>query len=467
MAGSRQQSSFVSDGKHVPPQAIEAEQSVLGGILLDERAWDKIADRINENDFYRMEHRIIFKALESLVSRNKPLDVITLSEFLKNENQLDSVGGEVNLYELVKNVPTAANIVAYADIVRERSVFRQLIHISQDIADSAYQPQGRQSKELLDSAEQKIFSIAEQGTRQRGPQEIKNLLVRTVEKVDELYHSDRSIVGLSTGYRDLDNLTSGIQPGELAIIAGRPSMGKTAFAMNIAEFIAISEKKPVLVFSMEMPAESLTLRMLSSLGRIDQLRMRTGKLTDDDWPRVTSTVSMLSECQIYIDDTPALSPTEMRARARRLSREVGGLGLVVIDYLQLMQVLGFRENRTMEISEISRSLKTLASELNVAVIAVSQLNRSLESRPNKRPMMSDLRESGAIEQDADLIMFIYRDEVYNENTPDKGVAEIIIAKQRNGPIGTVRLTFLSQCTRFENYAPTTFVVEAPVAAEPA
>lgn len=436
----------------IPPHSLEAEQSVLGALMLDNKAWDRIADRMGENDFYHHNHRLIFKTMSQLAGRSSPFDVLTISDALKNLNELDNVGGELYLFELAKNTPSALNVAAYADIVRERAILRQLISIASEIADSAFHPQGRVSNEILDSAEQKIFKIAEHGARGSGPVNITNYLTTAMERIDTLYHSNQPVTGLPTGFNDFDDMTSGLQKGDLVIVAGRPSMGKTALAMNMAEHAAIKTRQPVLVFSMEMPGEQLALRLMSSLGRIDQHRVRNGKLHDEDWPRLTSAVSMLSEAPLFIDDTPALSPAEVRARARRLYREQGKLGLIVVDYLQLMQVQGYKENRTNEISEISRSLKALAKELNVPVIALSQLNRSLEQRHDRRPVMSDLRESGAIEQDADLIVFIYRDEVYNEESPDKGTAEIIIAKQRNGPIGKLRLTFLGQYTVFENYA---------------
>lgn len=443
----------------VPPHSIEAEQAVLGGLMLDNQSWDRIADRISEGDFYRTDHRLIFNALSKLAKQNQPFDVLTVSEHLKTINKLEDAGGEIYLFELAKNTPSAANITAYADIVRERSVLRQLVASAHDVANLAYNPEGRATTEILDEAERKIFAIAEQKTRGTGPQDLSDYLAMATERIDTLYHSDAALSGLSTGFNDFDEMTSGLQSGDLIIVAGRPSMGKTSFAMNIAENAAIKSNKHVLVFSMEMPGDHLALRMLSSLGRIDQHKVRTGKLSDDDWPRLTSAVSMLSEAKMFIDDTPALSPTEVRARARRIARQ-HEIGLIVLDYLQLMQISGFREGRTQEISEISRSLKAIAKELNVPVIALSQLNRSLESRNDKRPVMSDLRESGAIEQDADVISFIYRDEVYNEDSPDKGTAEVIIGKQRNGPIGKVRLTFLGQYTRFENFLPTTFSDDA-------
>jgi len=440
----------------IPPHSVDAEQSVLGGLMLDNRAWDQIADRMREEDFYRPEHRLIFRVMAQLIEQGKPLDVLTVAEMLRSHNELENAGGEVFLFELANNTPSAANITAYADIVRERSVLRQLIAVANDIAGSAFNPQGRNTTDLLDTAERQIFSISEQGARAGGPVNIKEYLARTMDRIDTLFHSQNAITGTPTGYHDLDDMTSGLQAADLIIVAGRPSMGKTMLAMNIAEHVVIKSRSPVLVFSMEMPGESIVMRLLSSLCRIDQLRIRTGKLSDEDWPRISSTVSMLSEAPLFIDDTPALSPAELRARARRLAKEHGQLGLIVVDYLQLMQVPGFSENRTAEISEISRSLKGVAKELNVPVIALSQLNRSLEQRSDKRPVMSDLRESGAIEQDADLIVFIYRDEVYHENSPDKGVAEIIIAKQRNGPLGKLRLTFLGQYTCFENFSRQTF-----------
>jgi replicative DNA helicase len=436
-----------------PPHSAEAEQSIIGGLMLDNQVWDKINSKLCEADFYRTEHRTLYRAIAELAKKDQPFDVVTLLDNLKSNQELDEAGGESYLFELANNTPSVANVTAYADIVREKSVQRQLINIASEIADSAYNPAGRDVPELLDLAETRVFAIAEQTGGDGGPESIKSILVRTVEKIDALYHNGDAITGLATGLTELDEKTSGLQASDLVIVAGRPSMGKTTLVMNMAEHAAIRGGKPVLVFSMEMPADSLAMRMMSSLGRIDQHRIRTGKLDDDDWPRVTSAVHMLSEAPLFIDDTPALSPSEMRARARRLAKEHGQLGLIVVDYLQLMKISGFKaENRTAEISEISRSLKALAKELKVPVVALSQLNRSLEQRQDKRPVMSDLRESGAIEQDADLICFIYRDEVYNEDSPEKGVAEIIIAKQRNGPIGKVRVAFLGKYTRFEDLA---------------
>ncbi len=435
----------------VPPHSQEAEQAVLGALMIDHRAWERVSDRLISKDFYRHDHQLIFKAMTDLAERNQPFDVITVAETLKMRQQLDSVGNEGYLFELAQNTPTAANVSAYADIVRERAILRQLISVGTDLVEKAYQVSDMDSKELLDAAEHQVFQIAEQHSRESGPVNISTLLARTVDRIDDLYRSGNTLTGLSTGFTDFDRMTAGLQKGDLIIIAGRPSMGKTSFAMNIAENVAIKSQKPVLIFSMEMPAESLTMRMLSSLSRVDLSKVLTGKLKEEDWPRITSTVGMLAETLLYIDDTAALTPNDIRSRARRVAREHNGLGLVVVDYLQLMRVPGNKENRTNEISEISRSLKILAKELNVPVIALSQLNRSLEQRSDRRPVMSDLRESGSIEQDADIIVFIYRDEVYDDNSKDKGIAEIIIRKHRNGPIGDFKVTFLGQFTRFENY----------------
>jgi len=438
----------------VPPHSLEAEQSVLGGLMIDNQAWERVAELLTSEDFYYPANRILYKTIENLANRDKPFDVLTISEALKTAEQLNAVGGEAYLFEMAGNTPSAANIAAYAEIVREKSVLRQLISAGSGIIESAYAPKERSARELLDEAERSVFHIAEsQHVHGSGPVRVDSLLKKAVARVDELYHSDSILTGLSTGYRDLDERTSGLQPADLIVVAGRPSMGKTTFAMNMAEYAAIKNNLPILVFSMEMPGESLALRMMSSLGRIDQHRMRSGKLHDEDWPRIQSAVHMLSETKLFIDDTPALSPVELRSRARRVAREHKGIGLIVIDYLQLMQMPGLRDNRVAEISEISRSLKSLAKELHVPVIALSQLNRGLEQRTDKRPVMSDLRESGAIEQDADLIIFIYRDEVYHPESKEKGIAEIIIAKQRNGPIGTLRLAFQGKYTRFDNHMP--------------
>ncbi len=442
------------DALKVPPNSIQAEQSVLGGLMLDNQTWDSIADKVVETDFYRRSHQLIFRKIEELAEKQIPFDVITLSDSLKAIGELDNVGGLAYLIMLAKDTPSAANIVAYANIVRDRSVLRQLIHIGTEISDSAFNTDGRDTSELLENADRQVFQIAEQ--RQKGQSggfiSIKSLLAKAVDKIETLFEQEGAITGASTGFTDFDALTSGLQPSDLIIVAGRPSMGKTTIAMNMAENVALKGDKPVAVFSMEMPGDSLAMRMMSSLGRIDQNKVRTGKLEDDDWPRLTSAINLLAGTQLFIDDSPALTPTEVRARARRLAREYGQLGLIVVDYLQLMQSPSSGDNRVQQISDISRGLKALAKELNVPVVALSQLNRNLEQRPNKRPVMSDLRDSGAIEQDADLIVFVYRDEVYNEDSPDKGIAEIIIGKQRNGPLGTVRLTFLGQYTRFENFA---------------
>jgi len=446
-----------ADQLKIPPHSVEAEQSILGGLLLDNDSWDQVADLVAEDDFYRYDHRLIYRAIVALVSEGKPCDIITLSESLDSVKELENAGGLAYLGALAKNIPTAANIKAYANIVRERSILRQLINVGSTIADDAFNPDGRSSAEILDKAEQQVFKIAEKGSRGRkGFTGIKELLTKAVDRIDSLFQQDNPITGVPTGFSDFDGQTSGLQHSDLVIVAGRPSMGKTTFAMNIAENAAVYAGLPVAVFSMEMPGDQLAMRMMSSIGRIDQHKVRTGKLSDDDWPRLTNAVGILAEAPLFIDDTPALTPNELRARARRLAREQGKLGMIVIDYLQLMQVHGARDNRAAEISEISRSLKALAKELEVPVVALSQLNRGLEQRPNKRPIMSDLRESGAIEQDADVIVFIYRDEVYNPDSPDKGTAEIIIGKQRNGPIGTTRLTFLGQYTRFENFINTGF-----------
>jgi replicative DNA helicase len=440
-----------TDALKVPPHSIEAEQAVLGGLMLDNAAWDQVADRISEADFYRRDHRLIFRAIETLAESGQPMDAVTLSEWLKSNGQLEDAGGLPYLGVLAKDTPSSANIRAYAGIVREKSVLRQLIQAGTAVAETGYRPEGRSSEDLLDEAERHIFEIAEQSGRNRkGFIGVRDILPSVVDRIDTLYHQGSDVTGLPTGFSDFDQLTSGLQNGDLVIVAGRPSMGKTTFAMNIGENVAMNSDTPVAVFSMEMPGDALAMRMLSSLGRVELQKIRSGRLADEDWPRLTSTMNLLSQAKLFIDDTPGLTPTEMRARARRLKRE-HGLSLIVVDYLQLMQVPGTKENRATEISEISRSLKGMAKELGVPVVVLSQLNRSLEQRPNKRPVMSDLRESGAIEQDADVIVFIYRDEVYHDDSADKGTAEIIIGKQRNGPIGTVRLTFLGQYTRFENH----------------
>jgi replicative DNA helicase len=450
---SNEQDGLIHQSLRVPPHSIEAEQAVLGGLLLSNEAWDTVADRVAEDDFYRRDHRLIFRAIADLAESDRPRDVVTLSQWLEQRGELEQAGGMVYLGTLAKDTPSAANVKAYADIVRERSVLRQLIQVGEQIAGSAYEPGEHSVKTLLDEAESRVFKIAEQGTTgQPSIKNIKTLLTQAVDRIDELFNNDNPITGVPTGFEKFDDLTSGLQRSDLVIIAGRPSMGKTSFVMNIAENAAIQQHLPVAVFSMEMSGEQLAMRMISSLGRINQQDLRTGRLNDSDWPRITSAIAMLSEAPIFVDDTPALSPTDLRARARRIKRE-HGLGLVIVDYLQLMNMPANKENRATEISEVSRALKGLAKELDVPVVALSQLNRSLEQRPDKRPVMSDLRESGAIEQDADVIVFIYRDEVYNEDSNDKGTAEVLIRKQRNGPTGMCRLTFLGQYTKFENYSP--------------
>lgn len=438
----------------VPPHSIEAEQSVLGGLLLDNAAFEKVTDLLSEDDFYRYDHRMIWHHIARLINLTRPADVITVNESLTSLGKAEEAGGLSYLNALAHNTPSAANIRRYAEIVRERSMLRKLVAVADDIAATAFNPQGKEARQLLDEAESRVFKIAQEGARSsQGFQEIQPLLAQVVERIDELYHreGDTDVTGIPTGFLDLDRMTSGLQPGDLVIVAGRPSMGKTSFAMNLAEHVAIEQGLPVAVFSMEMGAVQLAMRMLGSVGMLDQHRMRTGKLRADDWPRVTHAVQRMQDAQIYIDETPGLTAVDLRARARRLTRQCSKLGLIVIDYIQLMSSSGHGENRATEISEISRALKSLAKELDCPVVALSQLNRSLEQRPNKRPIMSDLRESGAIEQDADVILFIYRDEVYNPDSPDKGTAEIIISKQRNGPIGTTRLTFQGESTRFLNF----------------
>ena len=432
----------------VPPHSIEAEQAVLGGLMLAPESWERVADRISEEDFYRRDHRLIFRAINQLSEKDQPCDAVTLGEWLESRGKDAEIGGSAYLIELASTTPSAANIKAYADIVREKSILRQLIEVGTDIVNDGYQPEGRSSSEVLEKAEQDVFRIAEAGSRGRqGFVRINGALKDAFEVLQQRYTNRGQLTGLPTGFRDLDDMTSGLQPSDLIILAARPAMGKTSLALNIAQTSAIKTKKAAAVFSMEMSAPQLAFRLMSSLGRIDQGRLKTGNLEDEDWPRVTSAITLLSEAKIFIDDTAALSPIELRSRARRLARE-HDLGVIVIDYLQLMQVPGNKENRATEISEISRSLKALAKELNVPVIALSQLNRSLESRTDKRPVMADLRESGAIEQDADIILFIYRDEYYNKESAEKGVAEVIIGKHRNGPTGSVKLAFMGQYTLF-------------------
>ncbi|MDG1692441.1 MAG: replicative DNA helicase [Methylophilaceae bacterium] len=441
----------------VPPHSIEAEQSILGGLLIDNKAIDRIAGQVSASDFYRNDHRIIFTHISKLIDNNDPADIVTVAESLEQNAELTKVGGVAYLGLVAENTPTASNISGYAKIVRERSIMRNLVEVGSDIVESAFSPQGKDAQQLLDESESKIFQIADAGTSEKlGFIDIKELLPKAAQRIDDLYQLDdpNGVTGVPSGYSDLDQKTAGLQPGDLIIIAGRPSMGKTSLALNIAEHVGMEAGLPVAIFSMEMGAAQLTMRLLGSVGKLDQHKMRIGQLEDEDWPKLTNALGVLNEAPIFIDEGSALNSYEVRARARRLHRQQGKLGLIVIDYIQLMSSANEQsnENRATEVSEISRSLKALAKELNVPVVALSQLNRSVESRPDKRPMMSDLRESGAIEQDADVIMFIYRDEVYNPETAEKGVAEIILSKQRNGPTGTVKLTFLGQYTRFENYA---------------
>jgi replicative DNA helicase len=440
-------------GLKTPPHSIEAEQSILGGLLLDNSKWDVVGDKVIEDDFYRQDHRLLFRVVSRLATQGNPIDVITVSEELQRLGELENAGGMAYLTELVEKTPSASNVRSYSNIVHERAVLRRLIQISGEISDSAFNPTGRSTNELLDEAERKVFQISESSAGQEtGPVSVNPVLTKTLERIEELFDAPDGITGVTTGFKDLDDMTSGLQSSDLVIVAARPSMGKTAFAMNLVESALIKAEVPVLVFSMEMPADSILMRMLSSLGQINQTKVRSGKLDEEDWPRLSSAAKILKDRPLFIDDTAGLSPTEVRSRARRVAREVGQIGMIMVDYLQLMQIPGMNEGRTAEISEISRSLKALAKELQCPVVALSQLNRGLESRTDKRPMNSDLRESGAIEQDADVIMFIYRDEYYNEESPDKGIAEIIIGKQRNGPIGKVKLQFQGQFTKFNDLA---------------
>ena len=439
----------------IPPHSQEAESSVLGGLLLDNNSWDKVADLLVEADFYRYEHRLVFASITSLVNANRPADVITVFEQMQSQGKADEIGGLAYLNSLAQYVPSSANIRRYAEIVRERSILRKLVSVSDEIATSALNTNGRPVTNILDEAEQKIFSIGEEGSRMRqGFQSMDKLVVQLLDRVEEMSKNPNDITGVPTGFFDLDRMTSGMQAGDLLVLAARPSMGKTALAINIAEHVALHEDLPVAVFSMEMGASQLAIRIVGSIGRIDQGRLRTGKLIDDEWPRLSDAIERLKTVSLSIDETPGLTTSELRASARRLARSCGKLGLVVVDYLQLMSGSGGGdgENRATELGEISRGLKMLAKELQCPVIALSQLNRGVEQRTDKRPMMSDLRESGAIEQDADVIMFIYRDDYYNKDSKEPGVAEIIIAKQRNGPTGTVKLTFLKPITKFESYA---------------
>jgi replicative DNA helicase len=437
----------------LPPQSVEAEQAVLGGLMLAPEAFDRIADKLEERDFYRRDHQLIYRAIRELAEKSRPYDAVTLGEWFESQGLAEQVAGGAYLVELASGTPSAANITAYADIVRDKSILRQLIEVGTGIVNDGFQPEGRESNEILAKAEQEVFAIAEAGTRGRADfVPVNRAMAEAFDVLQKRYETGGGITGLPTGYTEFDEMTAGLQPTDLLILAARPSMGKTTLALNMAEYAAMKTRKAVAVFSMEMSASQLALRLISSVGRVNATRLRTGELEDEDWSRVHSAIRLLRDAKVFIDDTPALSPEVLRSKARRLKRE-HDLGLIMIDYLQLMAVPGNNENRATEISEISRSLKALAKELNVPVIALSQLNRSLETRTDKRPVMADLRESGAIEQDADVIVFIYRDEYYNkENSTDKGLAEIIIGKQRNGPTGSFKLKFFGEYTRFDNLA---------------
>ena len=439
-----------AEALRLPPHSVEAEQSLLGGLMLDQRAWDQVADVVTAKDFYRADHRAIFGAVENLVAGDNPPDAITVGQYLERQAQLESAGGNDYLGQLVQTTPSAANIRAYAKIVQEMAMLRQLIEVGGDIVASVHDIEGHTAENLVDQAEQRIFEIAERGDQRiSGFTAMKQILPKTMDRLDALSNTEGAITGIPTGFEKLDEMTAGFQRGDLIIVAGRPSMGKTALAMNIAENAAVAHKIPTAIFSMEMSAEQLSFRMIGSMGRVNQSHLRSGQINDDDWSRINSTVSIMSDAPIFIDDTGSLSPVEVRARARRLKRE-HNLGLLVVDYLQLMQVSGTVENRATEISEISRSLKALAKELEIPVVAISQLNRKVEERGDKKPMLSDLRDSGAIEQDADLIVFLYREEHYEPETNLKGIADVIVGKQRNGPVGDFKLTFLGEFTRFEN-----------------
>ncbi len=438
------------------PHSVEAEQSVVGGLLKDSAQFDSVAEILSVGDFFKASHGLIFSVMGELIEREQPIDVITVSEELNHRDELGSVGGLEYIADLATQVPSSANVVAYAKIVRERATLRQLISAASEISRASYNPGGLASDDLLQLAEKRVLEISEERPKEGGFEDVNGLLKKTIDKIDLLFRSDSDITGLSTGIDELDEKTSGWQSGELIVLAARPSMGKTALALNFVEAAILTQEKPALVFSMEMPSDSLVMRMLSSMGRIDQGRLRNGQLTEEDWPKLEVAARKMKDKKLFIDDTAGLTPNEIRARVRRIAREHGEPGIIMIDYLQLMHVGGASEGRTQEISEISRSMKALAKEYSCPVIALSQLNRGVEQRPNKRPMNSDLRESGAIEQDADVILFIYRDEYYNEDSPDKGIAELIIGKQRNGEIGTCRAAFVGKFTRFDNLAPEYF-----------
>ncbi|HET9678691.1 MAG: replicative DNA helicase [Buchnera aphidicola (Tetraneura akinire)] len=446
----------------IPPHSIEAEQSILGGLMLDNDQWDIVTENIVIEDFFSKAHQIIFHEMKCLFDLKNPIDLITLSESLEQKGELEKAGGFAYLAELSKNTPSTANIVAYANIVRERAIIREVIKISNEVISSAYQTKGKNSTELLDYAESKIFKITEKRSKKEsGPKNIEKILDSTLSKIEKLFsNSYDGITGINTGYHDLNKKTSGLQQSDLIIIAARPSMGKTTFAMNLCENISMLYDKPVLIFSLEMPSDQIMIRMLSSLSRVHQTKIRTGQLNDEDWSRISGTINiLLKKKNIYIDDSSILTPSEIRSRARKIYRENHGLSVIMIDYLQLIKVPYFSDNRTLEIAEISRMLKSLAKELEVPIIALSQLNRSLEQRSDKRPINSDLRESGSLEQDADLVIFIYRDEIYNKDSDLKGTADIIIGKQRNGPTGTIRLTFNENWSRFDNYSETKYTEE--------
>ncbi|MBE9520400.1 MAG: replicative DNA helicase [Proteobacteria bacterium] len=449
-----------SDPHRLPPQNLEAEQCVLGSILLQQGALVKVLEILTADNFYRDAHKQIFNAMVALFEKNEPQDIITVTNVLKDRNSLDEIGGPAYLANLTDIVPVAANIVYYAQIIRSKSVLRRLIQTCTEIASRCFEEQD-DIDSLVDDAEQTIFEISRSKSSQHF-QSLGTIIPETFKKVEKLAERKELITGVPTGYDYLDKITSGLQPSDLIILAGRPSMGKTALAMNIAQNAAIFNKVPVAVFSLEMSKEQLGMRMLCSVSRVDSQDIRSGFIKDSDWPKLARATGILSEAPIFIDDSPALGVLEMRAKCRRLKSE-HNIGLVVVDYLQLMRGRSNAERREQEISEISRSLKAMAKELDLPVIALSQLNRSLESRPNKRPQLSDLRESGAIEQDADLICFLYRDEIYNksEDNPRRGIAEVIVGKQRNGPTGTVDLTFIDKFTTFENYThhdvPTSYV----------
>ncbi len=433
--------------RKVPPQSLDAEESVLGGILLDPHSLDRVIELMSEEDFYRETHRKIFRSMVALSERGEPIDLITLTDTLRAKGDLQQIGGATYLAELQEKIPSAANIAHYARIVREKAILRGLINVCQDIAGRCYSGP-EEIDQFLDEAERLIYDVSEKRTRQAFIK-LGDMIMDTIKIVEQLYERKEMVTGVPTGFLDLDSKTAGLQPSDLVIVAARPSMGKTAFVLNIAQYAALHHNTPVAIFSLEMSKEQLVMRMLCAEARVDNAKVRTGYLGERDFPRLAMAAGRLSDAPVYIDDTPGQNVLEMRAKARRLKREAN-IGLLIIDYLQLMR--GFsQENRTQELSEISRSLKSLAKELNIPVIALSQLNRQVELRADKRPIMSDIRESGSIEQDADVIMFIYRDEVYKQDSQDEGVAEIIIGKQRNGPTGTVRLTFRKEYTRFENF----------------